>query len=137
MRSRLLPAFAKNAVWICSPAVLEQLLLLSDTAGTYIFGASIGGVAEGLDLRIFGRPLFVSDCLSDLGTEGDLILVDFSQYGLGLRNPIALEKSEHFYFASDQTVFRALVRLAGVPLIDKAITPVNGGETLSWATILS
>ena len=60
---------------------------------------------------------------------------DFSQYAIGLRKEITLEKSQHILFMSDQTVWRAITRCDGQGRWNQAFTPANG-DTQSWCVTL-
>lgn len=56
------------------------------------------------------------------------MLVDFQQYGLGLRADIRLEKSIHVAFGSDQTAWRCIMRVDAQGLWDTALTPKVGDD---------
>ena len=44
------------------------------------------------------RPLLFTEKLPALGDEGDILLADFSQYALGQRAGMGIEKSRHAGF---------------------------------------
>jgi hypothetical protein len=44
---------------------------------------------------------------------------------------MTISSSEHYLFANDLTIFRIVERLDGRTWIQSAITPENGGNTLS------
>jgi HK97 family phage major capsid protein len=75
--------------------------------------------------------------MSALGTTGDLALVDFGYYLLGDRQSMQISSSEHFKFGNDLTSFRIIERLDGRTWIQSAITPENGGSTLSPVVVLN
>ena len=136
MQTRLFPSSYKRAVWVCSPGALADILNMSmavGTGGNGVFIANIPGqtAAQDFPMTIFGRPLVISEKMSDLGTAGDILLADFNYYIIGDRMSLSLTSSEHVAFATDQTAFRAIERLDGAPWIDSALTPNNGGSTLS------
>ena len=66
-----------------------------------------------------------------LGTVGDIMLCDFSQYSIGLRAEVSLDRSQHVGFTRDTTYYRATLRADGRPTWPSAMTPKNGGDTLS------
>ncbi len=136
MQTRLFPSSYKRAVWVCSPGALADLLNLSiavGTGGSAVMITNIPGqsAADEFPMRIFGRPLIITEKLPDLGTKGDLLLMDPSYYIIGDRMDLTLTSSEHVAFATDQTAFRIIERLDGAPWIISALTPANGGSTLS------
>ena len=71
-----------------------------------------------------------------LGTKGDLILCDLTQYAVGIRKEIALDRSIAPGWLEDLTDFRAIVRADGQGLWNKPITPKNGNP-LSWCITLA
>jgi HK97 family phage major capsid protein len=127
--SRLLPSSYANAVWLCSPDVIPSLLqlALADNA-TWLTG---GQAIQGAPVTLLGRPLFVTEKVPAAGTRGDLSLVDFSHYLLGDRQMVQAASSPHFKFSSDVTAYKVLERVDGRPWLTSALTPRNGGATLS------
>ena len=71
-----------------------------------------------------------------IGTEGDIILTDLSQYAIGLRQDMSLDRSAHAGFTKDTTFFRGILRSDGLGLWNAPYTPKNG-NTLSWAVTLA
>ena len=137
MYARIYPNFVKNACWIANPATLPQLLTMSDPGSHYIWMPSgADGVAGAVAGTLLGRPLYISEKASNLGTKGDLILADLSAYALGIRQDVVFESSNAPGWLQDTMSFRVIMRLAGQPLLAKAITPKSGGNSLSWAAVL-
>jgi HK97 family phage major capsid protein len=66
-----------------------------------------------------------------LGQQGDISLVDFTYYLIGIRDSLSIDTSDHVKFTSDQTTVRAIARNDGRPWLTSAIQPQNGGPTLS------
>ena len=70
------------SVWVANPNTLPQLCTMSlsvGTGGVPVFMPANG--AAGVPYNtLFGRPIYFNDQASTLGTEGDLMLIDFSQY---------------------------------------------------------
>ena len=79
--------------------------------------------------------MLFSPVMPTLGDEGDLILCDFSQYALGIRAGLTLDKSIHPGFQSDKSSYRVLFRFDGAPTWNKYFTP-EVGDTMSWAVLL-
>lgn len=143
MYARLLPRSVRRAVWIVHPSTLPQLLNLSvrfQNVGEtdYIGGSFIPALREDGTGRMYilGREVVISEKASPLGDAGDIILADLSLYGIGMRSDIVLERSNAPGWLSDVIDFRVKLRVDGQPLMEKAYTPSNGSDTLSWAVVL-
>jgi HK97 family phage major capsid protein len=84
---------------------------------------------------ILTRPVIFTEKVPALGDKGDIMLADLSQYAVGLRAEILLEKSAHVGFKDDSTWYRAIVRADGQPTWDQPYTPAYG-DTLSPFVVL-
>src|SRR5688500_7411505 len=134
MYSRMLPQSLTRAVWIISPEVLPQLLTMSLPGGAapvIIGGGNYPTGSASPVMTMLGRPIIVSEKAKQLGTPGDINFVDFGFYLLGDRQAMSARQSEDYKFANDVTAFRVIERLDGRPWLHTAITPQNGGDTLS------
>jgi HK97 family phage major capsid protein len=141
MYARMLPQSLNSAVWVCSPAVVPQLLAMVNDEGTNTASPSLwltGGQLFGSPtMMLLGRPLIVSEKVPDLGTTGDLTFVDFGFYLIGDRQMMQATSSPHFKFRTDETAFKVVERVDGRPWLNSALTPRNGGDTLSPIVTLS
>jgi HK97 family phage major capsid protein len=132
MYSRLLPESIDTAVWVVTPEAFIELATMALPVGT-------GGAAVWMpdahgrpQLTLLGLPVISSrKAPATLNIQGDISLVDFSQYAIGDTQTMTLESSEHAKFTSDRTTFRIIERLDGQPTILSPLTPENGGPTLS------
>jgi HK97 family phage major capsid protein len=132
MYARMLPSSLGNAVWMCSPDALPQLLQLSLTVGTGGNSVFVVNAAAGMPMSIFGRPLIITEKGGILGSRGDLAFVDLSYYLVGDRQVMTADSSTDYQFGNDKTTFRIIQRVDGRPWIQSAITPANGStSTLS------
>ena len=121
--------YRPSTIWICSPAVLAQLIPLVATVITWL--PSSGGIAARIPATILGMPLRISEKVPTLGTTGDIGLYDLSYYVIGDRSGLQINSSEHVRFTTDETVWRFVKRGDGQPKVDSAFTPKNAGATLS------
>lgn len=137
MYARMLPTSMGNAVWIADIGTFPQLATMGLAVGTgggptWMAG---GGYNNGLvgapPMTLYGRPVIFTEKASVLGTTGDINFVDLSYYLVGDRQTMQASMSEHFKFSSDKVAFRITERVDGRPWIQSAITPHNGGNTLS------
>jgi HK97 family phage major capsid protein len=133
MYSRMLPTSLNSAVWIVSPAALPQLLTTALSVGTggALVGMAAGGGSGTPVPTLLGRPVIVSEKVGNLGFAGDVNFVDFSQYLIGDRMQMESETSTDYKFGNDVTAYRFIERVDGRPWLQSAITPRNGGPTLS------
>jgi HK97 family phage major capsid protein len=132
MYARMLPSSIGRAVWLASPDTFVELATMALSVGT---GGSAVWITDGHgapQLTLLGRPVIMSEKTPGvLGDQGDLSLVDLGFYLIGQRETASVETSPHVKFTSDQTTIRVIARNDGRPWIPSAITPKNGGPTLS------
>ena len=133
MYVRLHPAFLRNARWFVSPSALAQLLDLADAGNNNLFVQSAG---PSIPPTLLGRPVMINEHSKALGTTGDFIFADLTQYGYGLRQEIIVESTNAAQWTRDLMSFRAIVRCDGHCLMDTAITPVSG-DSLSSIVVLA
>lgn len=144
MYCRLLPQALPGAVWIMAPDVKEQLLKLAVTplsAGTTQAVAPpawLSGLQaiDGEPSTLFGHPVCISEkapsgASGNTTTPGALSLANFGYYLLGDRMQMQVAVSEQYQFASDLTSYRVIMRCDGRAWTQSALTPFNGGNTLS------
>ena len=74
-----------NYVWLANQAVEPQLAQLnynlgnSSVAATWLYLPQ-GGITQAPNPQLKGRPVIFTEQAQDLGTEGDIALVDFTQW---------------------------------------------------------
>lgn len=133
MWSRLWARSRGNAAWFINQDVEPQLFSMSVAVGTG--GVPVYLPANGLSASpygsLFGRPVVPVEYAATLGTVGDVILADFSEYVLADKGGVQSASSIHVQFLADETVFRFIYRVDGQPLWHSALTPANGSNTLS------
>lgn len=133
MYSRMLPQSLDRAVWVISPDVMPSMLTATLPGGGPIIissGQYINGTGKPV-MTLLGLPIVVSEKARAVGTAGDINLVDFGFYLFGDRQAMSARQSEDFRFNTDVTAFRVIERIDGRPWLASAITPQNGGATLS------
>jgi len=135
MYARMHPRCLGNSIWIGNNTIVPQLLNLSNTVQNGVITPQLQAVSGG-NYNLYGRPLILTEKTPVLGDQGDLLLVDLSQYSVGLRKEISLEKSNAVNWAKDQTNFRSILRADGMGKWSGPFTPLNG-DTLSWCVTLA
>lgn len=134
MYARMLPQSLSRAVWVISPDVMPSLLTATLPGGGPIIvstGSGFPSAGPAPVMTMLGSPVIVSEKARAVGTTGDINFVDFGFYLLGDRQAMSARQSEDFRFQNDVTAFRVIERLDGRPWLASAITPQNGGATLS------
>lgn len=135
MYARMLPSSLNSAVWVVSPATLPELLTTALSVGTG--GALVGMAASNNNgtgtpvPTLLGRPVIISEKVGNLGAQGDVNFVDFGQYLIGDRMQMESATSTEYKFGQDLTAYRFIERVDGRPWLQSAITPRNGGNSLS------
>lgn len=133
--ARLYAPSVQNAVWLYNVDTLEQLtkmyLATGSNAGQLIWNPR-GGWAGKPNDTIFGIPAFSSEICSTLGTEGDLILSDFTQYILAEKaGGVKAASSIHLRFDYDEVAYRFVLRNDGNAWWNAPLTPYQGTVTQS------
>lgn len=131
MWARLHPRSRANAKWYINVDVEPSLDDLAKIIG--ISGIEPNYVTYGPTgvMSIKGRPVVPIEYASTLGTIGDIMLADFSQYAFIERGPIDQQSSMHIRFATDEMAFRASFRCDGESFWKTALTPFKGTATQS------
>lgn len=130
MLSRLWSGSFLNSVWIAHPTTIPELATLSVDVGTG--GSHIPVMKESNgQFSILTRPVIFSEKMEPLGDKGDVVLCDFSQYVIGLREEMRIDFSPHLYFSTDEMAARLIERHDGQALWDEALTLEDGSTTVS------
>lgn len=135
MWNRMPARSKKNAVWYINQEVDTALTEMAFTVGT---GGSIHPLAlEYLQKgTLKGAPVIQIEQAAGLGTKGDIILMDPTQYIAIDKNAPSSDVSIHVRFLFDESVFRFIYRFNGAPYRNKPITPYKGTATLSPFVVL-
>lgn len=122
-----------NAVWFVNQDVETELYGLEFPVGTGGIPAFLppGGLSQMPYSTLFGRPVIPVEHCPTLGTVGDIVLADMSQYLLINKGGIKSDSSIHLRFDYNETAFRWVMRANGQPLWNSALTPFKGSNTLS------
>jgi HK97 family phage major capsid protein len=131
MYSRMLPGSLNRAVWIVNPDTFSELATMALSVGTGGSAVWLSNGVAGPPMTILGRPVYMTEKVSSLGTQGDIGFYDLSYYGIGDRQTMEMSSSPHYRFTSDRTVYRVIMREDGRPLLLSALTPRNGSNTQS------
>ncbi len=121
----------KNCVWLCNDTLLPFLLTgLSVPIGTSGTWVNVFDSKNG-EFRLLGKPVIFTPHLPAAKTANALMLVDLSQYAIGLRKNLRLERSNIPQWREDLLSYRLYIRVDGM---DSWAAPYNPkiGDTQSW-----
>jgi len=122
-----------NYVWLINQEIypqLGQMNLAVGTGGAPVYVPS-SGANEAPFQFLGGRPMIEIEQAAALGTVGDIILADLSQYVIIEKGGVQAAMSIHVEFLSNQTVLRWITRVDGQPSWNSALTPFKGSATRS------
>lgn len=143
MYGRMFPSSISSAVWLVNPGCMDQLRLLQDNNGNYIYMAP-GGFGNQVASAPFGgtllgRPVIpMMGSIPALGDVGDIQFVDMSFYW-GIRKAAGINSatSIHLLFDKDQTAFRFSMRLDGRCPFQTPVTTEFGSFQMSAFVLLA
>lgn len=116
--------------WIANQTVITELAKLNLSVGTAGTPVWMPSAREGVPNQLLGLPIFYTQHCPTLGTVGDLILCNWSQYLEGTYEPLGSAESMHVRFENHERAFKFWMRNDGRPWWSAALTPDNG-DTLS------
>ncbi len=97
-----------NCVWIAGLDTVSELYLMSKTIGTAGSLVMMNGITGSGPMTIMGRPLIFSEFASALGSEGDILCIDWSQYTIVDSGYRKNDRSIFVRFAADEETFRVI-----------------------------
>lgn len=147
-----------DACWIAHQSVIPQMILMVDGgagAGAYGTGATasypggnrlvwlppMGSGDKGpLAIKmpqafLNGLPLYFTEKLPQLGTKGDVLLVDWSRYVIGMRLDLQIDVSPHYLFRNNQLAWRVIARLDGKPWLNSFVTDQSGFQVSPFVAL--
>jgi len=136
MAERLLSRSWESAVWLINPGAIDELFEATAPAANQ---------ATVLDLNnrlLWGLPFIPTEKCQAMGTQGDIALCDFGHghYVIADRE-IRISTSRHvpgnYGFTTDEAFWKIVLRVDGQPLMNTAITPYRGANTLSPFIVLT
>jgi len=147
MLKQLHPSCWTNARWITNVTTVTELTAIQASAGVYVYQPNAlisqamapavidkttvdkAGLVHRPQGTLLGFPLYFTEKVPTLGTQGDLSLVDPSQYGYAKRQGLEIGLSEHFLFDTDQIAYRFKLRHDGKSLWRAPYQQADGSST--------
>jgi HK97 family phage major capsid protein len=123
----------KNAVWFINQDAEPYLNQMNQAVGTggQLVYLPPGGLSNAPYATLYGRPLVATEYNAAIGTPGDILLADLSQYTLIDKGGVQAATSMHVAFLTDEMVFRITYRVDGRSMWTTAMTPFKGSLTKS------
>ena len=125
----------QSPIWLAHQSTMPQILGLNGPATnpSYVW---INNAREGAPTTLMGYPVHFIENTVTLGSEGDLILADWSKYIIGDRQQTTIDSSKHFKFRNDLTAWRAVHRVGGRPWLSDLLTLRDGSTEVSPFVVL-
>jgi HK97 family phage major capsid protein len=127
MWARLWAPSRTNALWLVNQDVDSQLYTIDWSTVGNVFKP---GEDDGYS-RLFGRPVIPVEYCPTLGSKGDVILIDPSQYVLLDAGDVQRKVSAEVRFLESELAFLFTWELAGLPGWRQPLTPKNSSTTVS------
>jgi len=138
MWSRLYAPSRGNSVWLINQDIEPQLYSMALNVGTG--GAPVylppGGLSQSPYSMLYGRPVIPIEQCQTLGTLGDIILTDMSQYLWIDKGGMDSSSSVHVRFLYDEMTYKFTLRCNGMPMWRSSLTPYKGTNTQSPIVVL-
>jgi len=138
MYSSMFPASRGNAAWYINPAVEEQLRLMVDPNGNYLYISPGGQMNQTPYGMLLGRPVIpLMGGMPGIGDVGDIIFADLSYYYMIRKaGGVKSATSIHLHFDKEVTSFRFSMRLDGKSPFQSPVTTEYGSYQMSAFVLL-
>jgi HK97 family phage major capsid protein len=140
MWNRMYAPNRMNSVWLIDQTLESDLDILSvpiGMGGQFDPSYKPAGTADGQVYATYkNRPIIPVEYMQQIGTQGDLALVDLSEYTYIDKGGPEMAVSLHVAFLTDEAVWRFIYRVDGQLNWNKPLTPKSGGPTLSPVIVL-
>ena len=131
MYARMYAGGRRNCVFLCNDTLLPFLLTgLSVPIGTAGNWVNIFSEKDG-KFSLMGRPVIFTPHLPVPKAANALMLVDLSQFAIGMRKDLRLERSNIPQWREDMLSFRLYIRVDSMGTWDAVYSPAVG-DTQSW-----
>lgn len=117
-----------DAVWLAHNDTLPALMQLTGGDSANIWHPS---AREGESDLLLGRPIVFTEYCQTVGTAGDIICGNWTQYLEGTYQTMQRAESIHVRFENHERTFKFWLRNGGSPWWRSSLTPKRGSTTLS------
>jgi HK97 family phage major capsid protein len=119
--------YGSNGVWLANRDVFPALATMSLELDHPVY-LPPGGASVAPYGTIFGQPVLFIETASTLGTAGDIVLADMSQYIVIEKGGLNAASSMHVKIVEDEMAYRWTYRNDGRPIWKSALTPYKGSS---------
>ncbi len=139
MYARMWARSVARGVWYINQDCWPQLFGLARVVG--VGGVPVfvrpNGISEAPSGTLMGRPIQPIEQCETVGTVGDIMFVDMSQYKTIDKGGIDAAQSIHVQFLTDEMTFRFILRMDGQPKRNAPLTPFKGGSTKTQSSFIT
>ncbi len=128
MAGKMTPRGWAHAIWTCHPSAIPDLTGITGFIPNQNSGETFGISAMA---SLLGRPVFVTDKVPKLGTLGDLLFIDPTQYLIGERAELIVQCSDEQRFSTNEVVYRVWRRVDGQPVFSHTILAADATTAIS------
>ena len=130
--SRLLMRGGTSPVWSMPQEMLPKLATMQDPEGHYIWQPN---ARDGIAGTLLGYPVRWNNRSPGLGTKGDVLLADWSQYLIKDGSGPFVAASEHVLFQQNKTMIKIFWNVDGAPWMTAPIKEENGWEVSPFVAL--
>ena len=116
-----------QSIWLANqdtePDLIKSHIARTNSDVTYMYNPD--------NKTILGRPVFFDENCATIGTEGDIILVNWLEYYEGMVGSTTFDESIHLRFDYGERAFRTISYVAGAPAWQVPVTPKRSTMTFS------
>ncbi len=121
----------QRSVWNCSKTILPQLITMT-IGNQLIWTPPQEGFKNAPGGFLLGLPILFSQQCEQLGTEGDIQLIDPMGYYMPQKTGgVKFSSTIHLLFDYDMQAFKWTLRVGGQPYLNKPVQPNKGNATES------
>ena len=123
MEARLPSVFDNSSVWFITKKARAALRgqKVSAQSKELVLQESFANISDGYSMTLLGRPAILADGkIPALGSTGDVILGNWSQYYIGFPQDFSMDSSRHAQFRKNRTALRCSGRVDGLAAIPQA-----------------
>lgn len=124
-----------RGAWVMTHSALSEIIQLTGPSGnpSYVWQPNAREAPPG---TLLGMPVYWTEKLPALGTEGDVLLMDARYYVIGDRQATTVETTPYDRWRYDQTSWRAVHRVDGQPWLSAPLTYQDGSTQVSPFVVL-
>jgi HK97 family phage major capsid protein len=121
MDAKMPAIFDEGSVWFYTKKIRNAIRGQKTTEGELVLLEFFNDIAQGSVTTILGRPAVLCDGkLPNIGSFGDIILGNWTNYYIGFREDFIMDSSRHFQFRKNRTALRCSGRVDGQAAIPQA-----------------